>query len=179
MDLLVLCVRRGVLTELKDTGPEEEDGKEQSTMELADVYKGKDEEEGVDGGIERVDNPMHSVAMSQLREKNAELCEDNAELRGENTRLKERLRQHGTIEDGDDIEAKEKTTTMSVPKQQTVEFAIVYKSKDVEEGMDDTIRPTANPLHTTAIEENAALTERIEALEAENRQLRESLDAQP
>ena len=59
MDLLVLCVRRGVLADLKETGPEEEDKKEKSTMELADVYKGKDEEEGMDGGIERVANPMH------------------------------------------------------------------------------------------------------------------------
>ena len=36
-------------------------------------------------------------------------------------------------------------------------LADVYKGKDEEEGMDGTIRPTANPLHTTAIEENAAL----------------------
>jgi regulator of replication initiation timing len=56
-------------------------------------------------------NPMHSAAVVQLRE-------DNAELRGENARLKERLRQH---EDGDDIEVKEnkeKIATTSVPKQQ-------------------------------------------------------------
>ena len=46
----------------------EEEAKEvaklkESTMELADVYEGKDEEEGV----ERVANPMHNAAMSQLR----------------------------------------------------------------------------------------------------------------
>ena len=109
MDLLVLCVRRGVLAELKDTNPEEEAGKEKSTTELADVYKGKDEEEGVDGGIERMANPMHSVAMSQMRE-------DIVQLRGENARLKERLRQHGTTEDGVDSEMEEMAATMTVPQ---------------------------------------------------------------
>ena len=130
----------------------------------------------MDCGIERVANPMHSVAMSQMRE-------DNAQLRGENARLKERLRQHGTIEDGDDSEMEEMeemaATTMTVPQQPTIEFADVYKSKDEEERMDGAIRPMSNPLHTAAIEENAALTERIEAVETENRQLRERLDAQP
>ena len=66
----------------------------------------------MDGGIERVDNPMHSAAVSQLRE-------DNAELRGENARLKERLRQHGTLEDGDDT--KEDTAIMSIPQQDALE----------------------------------------------------------
>jgi hypothetical protein len=110
-----------VLADLKETGPEEEDKKEKSTMELADVYKGKDEEEGLDGDIERVANPMHSAAVAQLRESNAELIEDNAGLRGENARLKERLWQNGTLENGDDIEDKEKTTTMSVPQQGALE----------------------------------------------------------
>jgi hypothetical protein len=83
-----------------------------STLEIADLFKGKDEEEGADGGIERVDNPLHSAAVSQLRE-------DNAELRGENARLKGRLRQHGTLEDGDDT--KEDTATMSIPQQDALE----------------------------------------------------------
>jgi hypothetical protein len=106
--------------------------------------------------------------------------EDIAELREENARLKERLRQHGTVEDEDDSETEEMAaTTMTVPQQQTIEFADVYKSKDEEERMGGAIRPMSNPLHTAAIEENAALTERIEAVETENRQLRERLDAQP
>ena len=100
-----------------------------STVELADVYKGNDEEEGMDGGIMRVANPMHSAAVSKLREDNAELREDNAELREDNTelreenvRLKERLRQNGTLEDGDDVEVGEETTsTTSIPQQDCLE----------------------------------------------------------
>ena len=88
-----------------------------STMELADVYKGNDEEEGMDGGIVRVANPMHSAAVSKLREDNAELREDNTELREENARLKERLRTNGTLEDGDDVEVEETAATTSVPQQ--------------------------------------------------------------
>ena len=86
-------------------------------MELADVYKGKDEEEGMGGGIERVANPMHSAAMNKLREDNAELRDNNSELRGEIGKLKERLRQNGTLEDGDDVEVEETTATMSIPQQ--------------------------------------------------------------
>ena len=85
-----------------------------TTMELADVYKGNDEEEGMDGGTMRVANPMHSAAVSQLRE-------DVAELREENARLKERLRQNGTLEDGDDVEVEETTATMSIPQQDALE----------------------------------------------------------
>jgi hypothetical protein len=67
--------------------------------------------------------------VSQLRENNAELREDVAELRGdvaelrgENARLKERLRQNGTLEDEDDVEeVKETTATMSIPQQDALE----------------------------------------------------------
>jgi hypothetical protein len=107
----------------------EEEAKEvaklkESTIEFADVYKGKDEEEGMNGGIGRVANPMHSAAMSQLRaarEDNAELRNNNAELRGQNARLKERLREHGTLEDGDDFEVEENTATLSIPQQDDVQ----------------------------------------------------------
>jgi hypothetical protein len=46
------------------------------------------------------------------------LLKDVSELRGQNAGLKERLRQHGTLEGGDDIEIEETAATLSVPQQQ-------------------------------------------------------------
>ena len=59
---------------------------------------------------------------AELREDIAELREDNTALRGEIGRLKERLRQNGTLEDGDDVEVEEETTaTTSIPQQDCLE----------------------------------------------------------
>jgi hypothetical protein len=114
---LILMLKRALLKKLSEE--EGEKAKEMakrgdSTMELANMYKGKDEEEGMDGSIERVANPMHSTAVSRLRE-------DNAELRGENARLKERLRQNGTLEFGDNVEVEETAATMSIVQQDALE----------------------------------------------------------
>ena len=133
MGAVILLLKWALLKKLSKE--EDEKAKEMAkrgdstTMELADVYKGNDEAEGMDGGTMRVANPMHSAAVSQLRENNAELRENNAELRedvaelrGENARLKERLRQNGTLKDGDDVEEAEETTaTMSIPQQDALE----------------------------------------------------------
>jgi hypothetical protein len=116
---VILLLKWALLKKLSEE--EDEKAKEMAkrgdstTMELADVYKGKDEEEGMGGGIERVANPMHSAAMNKLRE-------DNTELRGENARLKERLRQNSPLEDGDNVEEAEETAaTMSIPQQDALE----------------------------------------------------------
>jgi hypothetical protein len=120
MGAVILLLKWALLKKLSKE--EDEKAKEMAklndaTLELGDVYKDKDEEEGVGGGIERVDNPMHSAAMSQLREENAELREDNTKMRGEIVKLKERQRQDDTLEAGDDIEVEETAATMSATQQ--------------------------------------------------------------
>ena len=100
---MVTSVDLGLLKKLSEE--EDEKAKEMAkrgdstTMELADVYKGKDEEE--DGGgssssiIARSENPMHGAAAMDLV----------AELSGQVAALQEQLRRHGILEDGVDQDA--------------------------------------------------------------------------
>ena len=94
-----------------------------SALNMTDLYRGNDEEEGAGDGIRRVANPLHSAAMNQLRDENAQLHGHTVELRGQVARLEERLRREGiTVDDKDGAEVEESpTAVVSVRQQDTLD----------------------------------------------------------
>jgi hypothetical protein len=98
MDLLVLCVRRGVLTEIKDSTlpSSSSEARRPSAVEMGDVYKSNDDEIPGGGGVSgpghvpNTANPMHGMTLSlveELRDKNTKLSDKNTKLSDKNTKL--------------------------------------------------------------------------------------------
>ena len=88
MGLMILMLKWALLKKVSEEEAKEREAGRMSALNMTDLYRGNDEEEGAGDGIRRVANPLHSAAMNQLRD-------ENAQLRDQNARLEERLRREG------------------------------------------------------------------------------------
>ena len=102
MGLMILMLKWALLKKVSEEEAKEQEDGRMSALNMTDLYRGNDEEEGAGDGIRRVANPLHSAAMNQLRDENAQLRDQNARLGDQNARLGERLRRHGIPVDEDD-----------------------------------------------------------------------------
>merc|ERR1711871_1649291 len=116
MGLMILMLKWALLKKVSEEEAKEQEAGRMSALNMTDLYRGNDEEEGAGDGIRRVANPLHSAAMNQLRDENAQLHGHTVELRGQVARLEERLRREGiTVDEDDDKDGKDGAEVEEAP----------------------------------------------------------------